>query len=409
VRDTPVSREARQAALTLWDYCEQRNWAGYDPFDALNSKLLERLGVSSARWPRLIATQLLKRCMVNIRPSLGIPPTQNPKGLALFVSSAVRLARVQLKTEAKVSELVGQLESLRSPGVSEWCWGYPFPWQTRTILFPRWQPNIICTTFAANALLDAYDLTGQSELLEKAASAADFVLKNFYYETDDLACFSYTALARGRVHNANLLGAALLCRVAGTAGRNDLLTPAFKAARYTVKQQYPDGSWDYGESDNPPQRWRDNFHTGFNLLGLDAICRYGETDEFKASLRSGFIYYRQNFFEADGAPKYFHNRAYPFDIHSAAQSIITLVELSRLDANNVSLAESVFRWTMQNLRAPEGFYYYQKRALFTNKVSYMRWTQAWMLLALSALLSGPSADIGGNKVKASSRQPMYTQ
>jgi hypothetical protein len=36
----------------------------------------------------------------------------------------------------------------------------------------------------------------------------------------------------------------------------------------------------------------------------------------------------------------------------------------------------------------KGYFYYQKFPFFTNKISYMRWGQAWMLLAISSLLEG---------------------
>jgi len=33
-----------------------------------------------------------------------------------------------------------------------------------------------------------------------------------------------------------------------------------------------------------------------------------------------------------------------------------------------------------------GYFYYQKHKYFTNKISYIRWGQAWMMLALAAPL-----------------------
>ena len=77
-----------------------------------------------------------------------------------------------------------------------------------------------------------------------------------------------------RVHNANFLGAALLCRVYKHSGEKKFLEPALKVARYSAAKQHDDGSWDYGES--PTQRWVDNFHTGYNLCALRSIspiCR----------------------------------------------------------------------------------------------------------------------------------------
>ena len=36
----------------------------------------------------------------------------------------------------------------------------------------------------------------------------------------------------------------------------------------------------------------------------------------------------------------------------------------------------------------KGYFYYQVLPFFTNRISYMRWSQAWMLLALATMLEG---------------------
>jgi hypothetical protein len=71
------------------------------------------------------------------------------------------------------------------------------------------------------------------------------------------------------------------------------------------------------------------------------------------------------------------------DIHCVAQSIITLLALRNLDPGNVPLARSVFRWAMKYMWDDRGFFYYQVFRSYTNQISYMRWAQAWMLLAMS--------------------------
>jgi hypothetical protein len=130
----------------------------------------------------------------------------------------------------------------------------------------------------------------------------------------------------------------------------------------------------------------DNFHTGYNLCALRSICEYAGTSEFEFHIRRGFEFYRTHFFREDGAPKYFHDRIYPIDIHSVAQSIITLLEFRTLDEGSVKQALSVFEWTMNHMWDRQGYFYYQAFPLFKNKISYMRWSQAWMLLALSNFL-----------------------
>jgi hypothetical protein len=104
-------------------------------------------------------------------------------------------------------------------------------------------------------------------------------------------------------------------------------------------------------------------------------------------MERGFTFYRNHFFREDGAPKYFHNRTYPIDIHSVAQSIITLLAFQDLNPDNLTLARSVFQWAMDRMWNERGFFYYRVLRLCTVRTSYMRWSQAWMLLALSTLLT----------------------
>lgn len=371
----------------LLNYCYTNEWAGYDPYDALNSRIFGRLRFLDSEMTRLIFTQVLKRSPVNCRPLMLIPTTRNPKGIALFLMAFLKLSRLGLlDQEGLIAKMTAELIVLRSPANPYWCWGYSFPWQTRTILVPRGAPNLVCTVFVANALLDLYETTHESPHLDMAVSAGEHIL-NELFRTDDKATafFSYPSpSSRTPVHNANFLGAALLCRIYRHCGVKKFVEAAVRAARYSGARQRDDGSWDYGES--PSQRWVDNFHTGYNVCALRSICQYAGTSEFDSQIRRGFEFYRHHFFRDDGAPKYFHDRTFPIDIHSVAQSIITLLSFRDLDDGSLALAHSVLRWAMDNLWDKKGYFYYQARRLYTNKIPYMRWSEAWMLLALSTIL-----------------------
>jgi hypothetical protein len=217
-------------------------------------------------------------------------------------------------------------------------------------------------------------------------SAAEYLLDELYWSHgNSVAGFCYPLPSvRGQVHNANFLAAALLCRVYKHTGQDRFLDPALGAARCSAAKQRADGSWRYGEA--PSQHWIDNFHTGYNLCALRAIGRYAETDEFESRIRHGFEFYRTHFFRDDGAARYFHNRTYPLDIHCVAQSIITLLAFKDLDSTSVELAQSVLRWAMKHMWDDRGFFYYRVLRLHTIRTSYMRWSQAWMLLAMATLL-----------------------
>lgn len=379
--------EAKQATLKLLAYCQNCNWAGYDPYDALNSRMFKAFPVLNSRLPRLALTQALKRSPINLRPLLLISGTQNPKGLALFLQGVMRLSKLELidDSDKTITSLAEGIEQLRSPGTSFWCWGYSFPWQTRTQLVPARSPNLVCTLFVAEALLDLYEFSAQDRYLKLAVSAADYIAEELYWEDGAIRCFSYPfPSSRTPVHNANFLAAAFLCRVSRLTGTEQYLMPALNAAHYSAGRQRADGSWAYGESDK--YAWIDNFHTGYNLCALRSIDRNLQTAQFDESLRKGFEFYRNHFFRQDAAPRYFHDRTYPIDVHCVAQSIISLLQLRDLHPDNVNLAKRVFSWALANLRDAEGYFYHQKLPFGTIKIPYMRWGQAWMLVASSLLL-----------------------
>jgi len=380
----------RDTAARLLAYCRANDWAGYDPYDALNSLLFKALPFLNFKMTRLALTQAVKRCPVNLRPLLLVPKSPNPKGIALFLSSLTKLSKAGVEGGSEaIGSMAQKLLAMRSPGQPYSCWGYNFDWQSRAELVPRGIPNIICSTFAGHALLDAYEQSGEPSWLGAAVGAAEFVLDVlFWRDAGPKACFSYTPLGRTEIHNANLLGAAFLARVGRVQGQDRFIVPAMDAARYSVGRQHDDGSWDYGEL--PFQRWIDNFHTGFNLVALKRLKEYGKTTEFDLFIRKGFDFYRAHFFAEGGVAKYYHNAIYPVDIHSISQSLITLVEFAGFADDNISLASEVFHWAMDHMWDPQGYFYFQKRRRVTVRTPFMRWSQAWMLLALSCLLEEPS-------------------
>jgi hypothetical protein len=182
-----------------------------------------------------------------------------------------------------------------------------------------------------------------------------------------------------------MLAAALLVRVYAVTGEASFRTAAEQAAAFTLSRQRSDGAWVYGEADD--QGWIDSFHTGFVLVSLKSLISHLERGDWLGGLRRGYDFYAKRFFLADGTPGYYHNRLYPLDVHSAAQAVITFCEMMELTPNARNLAARAVKWATQNLQAPTGFFYFQRHRFYTNKIPYMRWSQAWMLYALSLFLT----------------------
>jgi hypothetical protein len=207
----------------------------------------------------------------------------------------------------------------------------------------------------------------------------DFLLKDLNRTSDGEAfCFSYTPIDNTAVHNANLLGASLLIRLHAVTGEDKLRDAALSSLAYTVKHQHQDGSWFYAQAEM--QHWIDSFHTGFNLESIRHFHRYGEALEYKQAYRNGVDFYANHFFLEDGTPKYYHDRIYPIDIHSPAEAITFF---SGEGSEYSELSDRILRWMIDNMRDNDGYFYFRKGRWMTNKVSYMRWTQAWAFRALT--------------------------
>jgi len=379
------SERLEDIIVKLEAYCRNRQWAGFDPYDALNSELFARTPLAGSRVARVAFTQVLKRSPVNLRPLLRIRPQQIPKALALFLTSYVKRARRGDEASgAAARDLAHRLLELRSPGTPYWCWGYTFPWQTRRRLVPRLAPNLVCTTFAANALLDAYEGGLGSEFLGPAASGGDYIARELYWDDGKQSAFAYPSPDnRVPIHNANFLGAALLCRLARLTGDTSALGPALAVTRYSIENQRQDGSWSYGMA--ATQQWVDSFHTGYNLCALQSVATDLGSGEFEPALRKGLRFYREHFFAAGGVPRYFHDRVYPIDIHCVAQGLLTLRAFRHLDSGLDVLAQSVLAWALAHMWDERGFFYYRVLRSGIIRTSYMRWSQAWMLLAMVTL------------------------
>jgi hypothetical protein len=375
----------------LLAWCRARDFAGYDPFDALNSRLFQLTPLKHSRTARLGYTQVLKRLPVNLRPLALLPPERNAKGVALFALAALANFRRLRTNEAEQESraLLKDLLSMRLEGWSGWAWGYNFDWQSSAFFAPRGTPTIVPTAFAARALVEAAHAFNDDEYAKGARSTCDFILQDLVRsdETDDTVCFSYSPKVRTRVYNASLLAGETLASVGALTSETILCEWAVRAGRYVAQQQRPDGSWQYGSQVN--QSWVDNFHTAFVLSSMARINQYCEScsgSDFTATLKRGYEFWRTSFFLADGWPKYYHDELYPVDTHAAATAIVTLSELRDLDRDALDFAEKIAHWSIRNLRDRRGFFYYQRRRFYTVRTPYMRWSQAWMLYALARLL-----------------------
>jgi len=278
----------------------------------------------------------------------------------------------------------------RSTGYSGYCWGNHFPFTTRAGTIPCQTPTLVWSSLIGLAFLEAYEIFGDSRYLDVAVSTSDWVKSLPREKTDCGICLSYVPLRQSSIHNSNMLGAALLARVASQTQDRGSFALAKEAMRYSCSRQRFDGAWFYGDS--PRYQWIDNFHTGYNL---DCLKRYIDCTgdhEFEPNLHAGFHYFKSHFFEDDGRPRYYHDRAYPTDIQCAAQSIDTLAFFSQIDGESLGMASKVACWTINNMQAQDGHFYYRDLGWKKVKTPMLHWGQATMFKALVHLLTRVTED-----------------
>ena len=122
----------------------------------------------------------------------------------------------------------------------------------------------------------------------------------------------------------------------------------------------------------------DGFHTGYNLEALRLLSDELQTDEFESAITKGLTYYKTHLFEQDGTAKYYNNNCYPLDMHSVSQAVFTLLKVGKTP-DDFAMAEKVINRAIKTLYMPKKQrFIYQKNKYFTNKVNYIRWTQAWV-------------------------------
>jgi len=381
----------QEICLDVLQAAERQNYAGYSKFDALNSPLLKTMSMDK-KWLRVIYTQIVNRCPFHIRPLLGVKKSRNPKGIALFARAYLFLYSATgdelYKNEA--GKLLQWLMENKAEGSRYSSWGYNFVWQNTIFVQGMNEPNCVVSVFVGEAFVHAYRLLKDEKYLLVARDIANFVTKELpvlFESRDEMAIGYVQERSDCVVLNINALAGAFLAKVWKQTQEQELLGFAKKVLGFTVNRRTPYNAWYYTHPKGRSPLKHDNYHTGGIL---DALLNYFEEtgdNRYMTVYWRGLDYYQKHLFEQNGAPRWMNNKKYPFDIHGAAQGIISFSKAAIQKRAFLLQAERIVDWTLANLyKNKTSDFVYRRGRFMTWNYSLMRWCNAWMARALCELL-----------------------
>lgn len=375
-------------------HCASSQYSGWDPYDGLNSKVFDHTPLKYSAFFKIAWIQFFKHSPINLRKIMLVEKGQNPKGLALVLTSLCNFYECATennlddigdwdlpKIRLEIDYIIKCLKELRSPNQKYYCWGYNFPWQSRAFFLPRWCPTIVATSFVTDALLKAYEITQQAELLDIAISSTKFVMEDLNkIPHGNGVGYSYSPIDDRLVFNATLLGSRLLANVYKYTQDDELRFNAKQSIESMLPAYNSDGSIDH--SIQVGNSWRDSFHTGFKLESLARYQEYTCDNAYQGIIDKGMEYWLENFFEENGTCHYFDNGTYPLDIHCPGQFFATLHYLNTASSNK--MADAVYKWMLTTFYSNDTKeFIFQKKSKYEIKIPYMRWGQCWAIYGLS--------------------------
>lgn len=367
-------------------WIEDHGYKGYEPFDGLSSRF-RPLTFGNLFLDRLLL-QLIRQSPINLRPLFGVKPLDSTIGRGYMAWGYCHMFKFtgDQAYKTKADSCLNWLIENKSPCCTDYSWGKHFDFASRGGLYKAFEPILIWTALIGHAFIEAYEVFGDIKYLGIADSACKWIMKLPRNQAGSGYCLGYhNHDFKSDIHNSNMTGASVLARTAKYTNNLAYLDVASKAMNYSCSRQLPNGAWFYGEE--PKNHWIDNFHTGYNLDALKCYIEYSGEKEFVRVLQKGLDFYKNNFFEAIGRPKYYHNRAYPIDSQCASQAIDTLAKFADIDEESLQLSVKVLLWTICNMQDKKGYFYYRHYPIGVKaKTSMLHWAQATTFKALSLLI-----------------------
>ncbi len=373
----------------LQQYIEKEEFKGYDPYDTLNSWVpFGWLG----KWGKPIGIQIQKRNPLNLRSFIGIKKDYNPKAIGLLLHAYSLLYQKEQKeeTKKKIDFLFNWLLKNRTEGFKHHCWGYNFDWASSEKVLKAFSPTIVVSVFIAKGIIAYYEILKDPKALEVLKSIGQFIQEDLEVSEDKSGiCFSYSTIETDTCYNASMLGSELFAFLYQETKEDHYKDLAIRSTNFVVDKQKEDGMWNYSiKLNSGKERTQVDFHQGYVIDSLANVMKYipEVSAQYKPSLTKGLDYYLNHQFLSNGQALYRVPSKWPVEIHNQAQGIITFARWAHLNDSYLEHSKKIADYSIKHMLSPKGYFYYKKYAFLTIKTPFMRWSEAWMLLAMNELL-----------------------
>jgi hypothetical protein len=284
------------------------------------------------------------------------------------------------------------LEQTRGRDYEEYCWGYPFDWQTRRGTIKAGTPLITTLPYVYEAFSQVHAIDGDRKWLRIMQSIAEHAFSS-YRDLDTAphaSSCAYTPAPNDPcgVINASAYRSFLLTKAGIELSEKRYLKAAKRNLNFVLVSQNADGSWYY--STDGERDFVDHFHTCFVLKALAKIGELTEWELCKNAVDRGISYYARNLFDAEGLPVPFSKRprltVYRRELYDYAECINLAVLLSGRFPDLDRILSQVIADLLERWQEPDGSFKARELLVGWDHVPMHRWAQSQVFRSLCFLL-----------------------
>lgn len=387
--------DVQRHTLELLETIERENYQGYDPYDFY-------LSPYSRFFPKsILFLHLQKFSPINIRPLLGIKKGMVTKVYGLMLDSYINLYTLTHDERYK-KETQDMYRLMMDAAIvnttEELGWGRNYPFKTGGEIHDNKKPLVYLDSRLGLSLIHYYDITHDEAILNDVKRVVTNLLRTGrVLKKDGYSFIGYSPDKNTRLtFNASMVAVELMMKYLDRSGQAtcviddiDICQLSHDVVRTMVHFQEPDGSWTYGFSSTGKTFMQKDFHQGFVIDSLYHVLSLVSDAELKekgiSTYEKGYQFLKNVQIGKDGEFFWRYPQKYPIDIHNQAQGILSL-SVNREDQSLEAL-ERIINYTFKHFwNKKKRCFYYQKWPFLKNRISYMRWCNAWMLYAQTEYL-----------------------